>query len=150
MGLPAKISIVEPKKRKIDPKTIDAIFIGYALDSNVNWFLVVNSEIREISNNTIIEARHVYFENIFPFKSRIPSVLTLFRSLISLLLVLLLLLLILNLKSKRTMTLTSFSEYFFTYLVKSDPSSFKEAMDSSESPFWKLSGKKPLIVRSSS
>ena len=73
-GCLAKVSIQELKKRKIGPKTVDAIFIGYALDSNVNRFLVVNSEISEISNNTIIEARDaVYFENIFPFKSRIPS-----------------------------------------------------------------------------
>ena len=49
------------------------MLIGYALDSSVNRFLVVNSEISEISNNTIIEATDVYFENIFPFKSRIPS-----------------------------------------------------------------------------
>ena len=31
----SKVSIPKPKKRKFDPKTIDAIFIGYALDSNV-------------------------------------------------------------------------------------------------------------------
>ena len=37
-------------------------------------FLVVNSDISEIPNNTIIEVRDVvYFENIFPFKSRILS-----------------------------------------------------------------------------
>ena len=54
-------------------KTVDVIFTGYALDSKVNQFLVVNSDISEISNNIIIEARNVYFENIFPFKSRIPS-----------------------------------------------------------------------------
>ena len=35
---------------------------------------MANSEISEISDNTIIEVRDdVYFENIFPFKSRIPS-----------------------------------------------------------------------------
>ena len=39
-------------------------------------------------------------------------------------------------RSKRTRILTSFGEDFFTYLVEGDPSSFKEAMDSSESPFW--------------
>ena len=41
-GCLAKVSIPEPKKRKIGPKTVDAIFIGYALDSNVNRFLAVN------------------------------------------------------------------------------------------------------------
>ena len=56
-GCLAKVSIPKVRKRKIGPKTVDAIFIGYALDSNINRFLVVNSEIGEISNNTIIEGR---------------------------------------------------------------------------------------------
>ena len=129
----AKVSISKPKKKKISPETVDTIFIGYVLDSNVNRFLVVNSKISDISNNTIIEVRDVvYFENIFPFKSRIlsyPSC-TLSAS---------------NIpsssfalatdyeprRSKRTRTLTSFGDDFFTYLVEGDPSSFKKAMDSS-------------------
>jgi len=40
-------------------------------------------------------------------------------------------------RSKKTRTLTSFGEDFFTYLVESDSSSFKEEMESFESPFWK-------------
>ena len=53
-------------------KTVDAIFIGYALDRNVNRFLMVNSEISDISINTIIKARDaVYFENI-SFQSKNP------------------------------------------------------------------------------
>ena len=40
-------------------------------------------------------------------------------------------------RSKRIRTLTSFSEDFFTYLMEGDPSSFREAIDSSKSPFWK-------------
>ena len=35
-GCLAKVSIPEPKKRKIGPKTVDTIFIGYALNNNVN------------------------------------------------------------------------------------------------------------------
>jgi len=50
---------------------------------------MVNSKISEISNNTIIKVWDaVYFENIFPFKSRIPGDLS--CTMISLLLVLLL------------------------------------------------------------
>jgi len=133
----AKVSIPEPKKRVIGHKTVDAIFIKYALDSNANRFLVVNSETSEIYN-TIIEVRDVYFEDIFPFKSRIPSdpsyipsisdipssssaPATDFESR----------------RSKRTRTLTSFGEDFFTYLVEGDPNSVKEAMNYSKSPFWK-------------
>jgi len=100
---------------------------------------VVNSEISEISKNTIIKVRDViYFENIFPFKSRISSDPSCSPSTSD----------ISSFssapitdseprRSKRIRILTSFSEDFFTYLVEGDPSSFKEAMDSSESPFWK-------------
>ena len=35
-GCLAKVSIPESKKKKICPKTVDAMVIGYALDSNVN------------------------------------------------------------------------------------------------------------------
>jgi len=105
-----------PKKRKIGLNTINVIFIGYALDSNVNRFLAVS----EISN-TIIEVRDVvYFENIFPFKSRIPSdpsctpasdisssyaPTTDFKPR----------------RSKKSRTLTSFGEDFFTNLIEGDP-----------------------------
>jgi len=40
-------------------------------------------------------------------------------------------------RSKIIRTLTSFGQDFFTYLVEGNPNSFKEAIDSSESPFWK-------------
>ena len=125
------------RKEKSAPKTAHTIFIRYALDSNVNRFLVVNSEINKISNTTIIEVRDVvYFENIFPLKSKItsdPSITPSTSDIPS------------SSsassddseprRSKRTRTLTSFGEDFFTYLVKGDLSSFKKAMDSSESPF---------------
>ena len=99
---------------------------------------MVNAEISEISNNTIIKVGDaVYFENIFPFKSEISSdpSCTLSASDIpyssfapatdS------------EPRSKRTRTLTSVGEDFFTYLVEGDPSSVKEAIYSFESPFWK-------------
>jgi len=100
---------------------------------------VVNSKIGKISNNTIIEGcRDVYFENIFSFKSRIPSdpSFTLFASDSS------------SSsfapatdfesrKSKRIMALIFFGEDFFTYIVEGNPSSFKKAMNSSKSPCWK-------------
>jgi len=50
------------------------MFIRYALDNNVSHFLVVNSEISEISNTTIIEGRDiVYFEKYLFFQTRVPS-----------------------------------------------------------------------------
>ena len=99
--------------------------------------MLVNSEISEISNNTIIEFRDVvYFENIFLFKSRIPSDSSCTPSVFDI-----------SFsssaptsdfefrRSKRTRTLTSIGEDFFTYLIEGDPNSFKEIMDSSEPPF---------------
>ena len=68
-GCLAKISIPEHFKTVV-------VFIGYALDSNIGRFLVVNSEISEISNNTIIEVRNiVYLET--SFLSNLESLLTL-------------------------------------------------------------------------
>ena len=115
--------------------TVGIIFIGYALDSNVNRFLVVNSETSEIYN-TITEVRDVYFEDIFPFKSRIPSDPSYIPS-------------ISDIpssssapiidskprRSKKIKILISFGENFSTYFVEGDPSSFREAMNSFESPF---------------
>jgi len=142
----AKVLIPELKKRKIDLKAVDVILNENALDSNVNEFLMINSEINKISN-TIIKAKDVvYFDNIFLFKSRIPSdpSNTPFTS---------------NIpssssapatdseprKSKKTMTHTSFGEDFFTYFVKGVlvPSRRQWTLPSL------LSGKKPLTVRSS-
>ena len=60
------------QEKKIGPKTVDVVFIEYALNNNINCLLVVNSEINEISNKIITEARGVvYFENIFYFKSKV-------------------------------------------------------------------------------
>ena len=82
-GVASKVSIPELKKKKIGPKTVDTIFIEYALDSNVNRFLVVNSEISEISNNTIIEVRDaIYFET--SFLSSLESLVILLALLLSL------------------------------------------------------------------
>ena len=139
------ISQYQNRRKKPDPKTVVSIFIGYA-HSNINRFLMINSEISEISNNTIIEVRDVvYFENIFPFKYRIPSDLSFTPSASD----------ISSFssaptidfeprRSKRIRTLTFFGEDFYTYLVEGDPNSFKEAMNS----FKFFSGKKSLTVRS--
>jgi len=69
VGYLAKVNISINKKRKIEPKTIDYVFVGYSLHSITYRFLVVNLEVYEISNDTIMESRHVtFFENVFPLK----------------------------------------------------------------------------------
>ena len=53
---------------------MDTVFIGYAENSSAYRFLVTNSEVSEISNNTILESRDAtFFEHIFPYKTCIPS-----------------------------------------------------------------------------
>lgn len=66
----AKIKIIDPRTRKISSKILDTVFVGYALDINVERFLVINSKVSEIARNDIIEVKDiVYFENIFPLKA---------------------------------------------------------------------------------
>ena len=54
------------KKRKLGPKTIDCVFIGYAQHSVAYRFLVLKSEVNWIDANTIIKSRDATFlEDVF-------------------------------------------------------------------------------------
>ena len=65
-GCLAKVLAPLPKKTKLGAKTMDCIFISYALNSSAYKFLVHKSEIPDISVNMIIESRDaVFFEDIF-------------------------------------------------------------------------------------
>ena len=69
-GFLAKVIVPIPKKVKIGPKTIDCIFIGYAINSSAYLFLMHKYDIPDIHVNTIIESRNEsFFENIFPSKN---------------------------------------------------------------------------------
>ena len=59
----AKVMLPNPKKRKIESKPYDFMFIGYASNSGVYRFLVLKSDILEC--NTIIETKMLNFLNIF-------------------------------------------------------------------------------------
>jgi len=66
----AKVNIPINKKRKIGP-TVDCVFVGYFLHSTTYRFLVVNSKVFKISNNTIMESRDdTFFENVFPLEKK--------------------------------------------------------------------------------
>ena len=68
-GCLAKVLILEPKKRKLGPKTVDCMFIGYAHNSAAYRFLVLKNNCNLFDVNTIIESKNAYFfENIFPMK----------------------------------------------------------------------------------
>ena len=70
VGCLAKVMVPIPKRIKIGPKTIDCIFIGYAINSSAYRFLVHKYDIPDIHVNTIIESRNAsFFENIFLIKN---------------------------------------------------------------------------------
>ena len=52
-GCLAKVIIPEPKKRKLGPKTIDCMFIGYAHNSATYRFLVLKNNSNLFDANTI-------------------------------------------------------------------------------------------------
>jgi hypothetical protein len=68
-GCLAKVNIPIPKKRKLGPKTVDCIFLGYAQRSIGYRFLVVKFEVPDRHVHTIMESRDAtFFENMFPMK----------------------------------------------------------------------------------
>ena len=74
-GCLAKVKVPSFKTNKIGLKTVDCMFVGYAMNSNAYRFLVINSDISDIAPNTILEARDaVFFENCFPYQTTIPKV----------------------------------------------------------------------------
>src|SRR5438132_12535283 len=68
-GCLAKVTIPISKKRKLGPKTVDCVFLGYAQRSIAYRFLVVKSEVPDMHVDTIMESRDAtFFENMFPMK----------------------------------------------------------------------------------
>ena len=68
-GCLAKVLAPLPKKTKLGARTMDCIFIRYALNSSAYRFLVHKSEILDIHINMIIKSKDiVFFEDIFPCK----------------------------------------------------------------------------------
>ena len=139
-GCLAKVAVPPPKKVRIGPKTIDCIFIGYAHNSAAYGFLVYESNIPDIHQNTIMESRNaLFFEDVFPYGSKEkPSsskrVLETIHE---------------NSqdedtdgeveprRSKRARTEKSFGPDFLTYMLEGEPQTYKEAVNSTESLMWK-------------
>ena len=70
----AKVNIPIPKKRKLRPKTVDCVLLGYAFHSVGYRFLIVQSEISDVNVDTIMESKDAtFFEDIFPFKATSSS-----------------------------------------------------------------------------
>ena len=49
------------KKRKLGPKTVDGVFLGYAIYSVGYRFLIINSSAPEMAVDTIMESRDTTF-----------------------------------------------------------------------------------------
>ncbi|KAL0409747.1 UNVERIFIED_CONTAM: hypothetical protein Sradi_1909100 [Sesamum radiatum] len=154
-GCLAKVLVPEHKRKKLGPKTVDAVFLGYVETSYALRFLVIKSEISGIEVNTIVEFRDaIFIEDIFPMKTGIPSSVSLDDSLASTS--------ILEhvekmtnvgvnpsstslaheesdepRRSKRARVVKDFESDFVTYNTKDDPITFKDAMASSEAKQWK-------------
>ena len=68
-GCLAKVNVPINKKRKLGPKIVDCVLLGYAQRSIAYRFLVVKSEIPDMHVDSIMESRDAtFFENIFPMK----------------------------------------------------------------------------------
>ncbi|KAL0339923.1 UNVERIFIED_CONTAM: Retrovirus-related Pol polyprotein from transposon TNT 1-94 [Sesamum radiatum] len=154
-GCLAKVLVPEHKRKKLGPKTVDAVFLGYMETSYALRFLVIKSEIPGIEVNTIVEFRDaVFLEDVFPMKTGIPSSVSLDDSLAST-----------SIpehvekmtnvgvnpnsaslsheesdiprRSKRARVVKDFGSDFVTYNIEDDPVTFKDAMASLEAKQWK-------------
>ncbi|KAL2237188.1 UNVERIFIED_CONTAM: Retrovirus-related Pol polyprotein from transposon TNT 1-94 [Sesamum indicum] len=154
-GCLAKVLILEHKRKKLGPKTVDAVFLGYVETSYALRFLVIKSEIPGIEVNTIVEFRDaVFLEDVFPLKTGIRSNVSLDDSLAST-----------SIpehvekmsnvgvgpsssnqtheesdeprRSKRARIVKDFESDFVAYNIEDDPITFKDAMASSEAKQWK-------------
>ena len=138
-GCLAKVNIPINKKRKIGPKTIACVFVGYYLHCTTYIFLVVNSKVSKISNNTIMESRDVtFFENVFLLKnkffksvcdtscSNLPSCSHANKDIV-----------FESRRSKRSKKAKDFGSEFFSFLFEEDLKTFNEAMRSIDASFWK-------------
>src|SRR6266540_394836 len=68
-GCLVKVNIPISKKRKLGPKTVDCVFLGYAQRSIAYRFLVVKSDVPDMYVDTIMESHDAtFFENMFPMK----------------------------------------------------------------------------------
>ena len=151
-GCLAKVNAPISKKRKLGPKTVDCVFLGYAFHSIGYRFLVVKSEVPDMHVGTIMESNDAtFFEDIFPMKDmatssnqEMPSssnqepvtitkpaiLMEHFESPVEE-----------NnevpIRSKRQRTAKSFGDDFLVYLIDDTPSSISEAYASEDADYWK-------------
>lgn len=70
----AKVNIPISKKRKLGPKTVDCVLLGYAFHSIGYRFLIIKSKVSDMHVGTIMESNDAtFFEDIFPMKDMSSS-----------------------------------------------------------------------------
>jgi hypothetical protein len=68
-GCLAKVNVLINKKRKLGPKIIDCVFLGYAFHRIGYMFLIINSRVSYMLVATIMDSRDAtFFEDEFPKK----------------------------------------------------------------------------------
>jgi hypothetical protein len=60
-GCLAKVNVSINKKHKLEPKTVDCIFIGYAFHNIGYRFLIIKSEVPNMHVGTIMDSRDATF-----------------------------------------------------------------------------------------
>ena len=66
-GCFAKVNVPINKKPKLGPKTVDCVFLGYAIHSVGYRFLIINSGVPNVIVGTIMESRDAtFFRMNFP------------------------------------------------------------------------------------
>ena len=61
LGFLAKVNMPINKKRKLGPKTIDCVFLGYAIHSVGYRFFIINSSAPDMAVGTVMESRDATF-----------------------------------------------------------------------------------------
>nr|AAP54028.1 retrotransposon protein, putative, Ty1-copia subclass [Oryza sativa Japonica Group] len=148
-GCLAKVNVPIVKKRKLGPKTVDCVFLGYAIHSVGYRFLIVNSGVPDMHAGTIFESRDaIFFENEFPMKytpstssketvmphehfapiehnDETPEENPEEDNIVD------------TRKSKRQRVAKSFGDDYIVYLVDDTPRTIEEAYSSPDADYWK-------------
>jgi hypothetical protein len=68
-GCLAKVNIPINKKRKLGPKTMNYVFLGYTRHNIIYRFLVIKSEVPDVHVDIFLGSRNVtFFEDIFSYE----------------------------------------------------------------------------------
>ncbi|RXX54842.1 hypothetical protein DD600_25815, partial [Enterobacter cloacae] len=145
----AKVNVPIAKKRKLGQKTVDCVFLGYAIHSVGYRFLIVNSGVPDMCVGTITESRDAtFFEKEFPMKNtpstssqepvlphehsapikhndQTPEENPEEDNIVD------------TRKSKRQRVAKSFGDDYIVYLVDDTPRTIEEAYSSPDADYWK-------------